>query len=358
MKIKKYCVDNIQEGMQLIKKELGPDAIIIQSRKVRERGWRGFFTPPKIEITAAADTTPIPFQAALAGQEQTQTEDKLQKELGELKQLVSRLVSGQQRREIEAKGPFYQWMQQLIAHDVEEELAQQILAEIHDKFAADNELSQEVVAIIMQKKIREKLRTEELPDNARILVFVGPTGVGKTTTLAKLAARFAFYQNKKVGMITIDTYRVGAVDQLRTYADITGMPVEVVMAPKEMAAALEKLSACDIILVDTAGRNAKNTMQVSELAGFLSVLPAPEIFLVLSATTKTRDLYMIMDKFSRVNYNRLIFTKLDETTTHGVILNVCAKTNYPVTYITTGQNVPDDLEVAHSEKLANLILGG
>ena len=117
MKIKKYCVDNIQEGMQLIKKELGPDAIIIQSRKVRERGWRGFFTPPKIEITAAADTAVMPFQAALAGQEQAKAEDKLHKELSELKQLVSRLVSGQQRREIEAKGPFYQWMQQLIAHD-------------------------------------------------------------------------------------------------------------------------------------------------------------------------------------------------------------------------------------------------
>ncbi|HHX74355.1 MAG TPA: hypothetical protein GX699_05575, partial [Firmicutes bacterium] len=195
MKIKKYCVDNVQEGMQLIKKELGPDAVIIQSRKIRQRGWRGFFAPPKIEITAAADTTVTPFQAALATQNQAKAEDKLHTEISELKQLVSKLVSGQQRQNIEAKGPFYQWMQQLIAHDVEEELAQQMLAEIHDKFAAENNLSAEVVAMIVQKKIRERLRTEDLPDQARILVFVGPTGVGKTTTLAKLAARFAFYQH-------------------------------------------------------------------------------------------------------------------------------------------------------------------
>lgn len=354
MRIKKYCVDNIQEGMLQIKKELGPDAVIIQSRKVRAKGLRGLFEPVKVEITAAVDS-PLPGSAPREAERQQ--EMRLERELAELKQMVNQLVSGQQKRTIEEKGPFYRWMQRLIDHEVEPALAQVILAEIHEDFAAESGLSDEIVELILLKKVRERLCTAELPGTARILSFVGPTGVGKTTTLAKLAARFALYHHKQVGLITIDTYRIGAVEQLRTYADITGMPIEVVMTPRDMPRALDRLADRELILVDTAGRNSKNFMQVSELSSFLSVLPSPETFLVLSATTKTKDLYVIIDNFRKVNFNRLIFTKLDETETFGALLNVSHSTGLPLTYVTTGQNVPDDIEGANAEKLAKLILG-
>lgn len=355
MKIKKYCAENMQEGLQQIKKDLGPDAVIIQSRKVRQDGLRGLFLPAKVEITAAVDTPHPPL--TFAREPERLPEHRLEREIADLKQMVTQLVSGQQKRSIEEKGPFHRWMQRLIDCDVEPALAQAILTEIHQDYAEENALSDEVVALILQKKVRERLRTAPLPENARILCFVGPTGVGKTTTLAKLAARFALYQHKRVGLVTIDTYRIGAVDQLRTYADITGLPIEVVMAQKDMPRALERLADREIILVDTAGRNAKNSLHVSELASFLAVLPDPETFLVLSATTKTRDLKIIIDNFRRTNFKRLIFTKLDETDNYGALLNVSCYTNLPLTYVTTGQNVPDDLEPANAEKLAKLNSG-
>jgi flagellar biosynthesis protein FlhF len=355
VKIKKYCVESVQEGMLQIKRELGPEAVIIESRKVREKGLRGLFAPAKVEITAAVDT---PLQTPLAAVREKDTQDhRLQREIVELKQMVNQLVSRQQKQNIEEKGPFYRWMQRLIDNDVDPALAQQILTEIHEDFAVENALSDEVIELILLKKVKERLRTSDVPEGARILAFVGPTGVGKTTTLAKLAARFALYHNKQVGMITIDTYRIGAVEQLRTYADITGMPIEVVMTPKDMPRALERLADRELILVDTAGRNSKNCLQVSELSSFMSALPTPETFLVLSATTKTKDLLRIINDFSKVNFNRLIFTKLDETDTYGAVFNVTCSSSLPVTYLTTGQNVPDDIEGANAEKLAKMILG-
>ncbi|MBT9172576.1 MAG: Flagellar biosynthesis protein FlhF [Syntrophomonadaceae bacterium] len=355
MKIKKYCVENVQEGMQQIKKDLGPDAVIIQSRKIREKGFRGLFSPVKVEITAAVDTSRPSH--TVPREPERPPEQKLEREVGELKQLLSQLISGQQKRNIEEKGPFHRALQQLIDHDVEPALAQGVLAEIHQDYAVENALSDEVVRLILMKKIWERLRCAPLPENARILSFVGPTGVGKTTTLAKLAARFALYHHKQVGLITIDTYRIGAVEQLRTYADITGMPIEVVMTPKDMPRALERLADRELILVDTAGRNSKNSLHISELASFLGLLPSAETFLVLAATTKMKDLKVIIENFRKTNFSRLIFTKLDETENFGTLLNVACHTGLPLTYVTTGQNVPDDLEVANSEKLAKLILG-
>ena len=341
--------------MLQIKKDLGPEAVIIESRKVREKGLRGLFAPVKVEITAAVDT-PLHKPVAVTREKELQ-DQRVQHEIVELKQMVHQLVNRQQKQSIEEKGPFYRWMQRLIDNDVEPALAQQILSEIHEDFAAENALSDEVIELILLKKVRERLRISELPEGTRIMAFVGPTGVGKTTTLAKLAARYALYHNKQVGMITIDTYRIGAVEQLRTYADITGMPIEVVMTPKDMPRALERLADRELILVDTAGRNSKNSMQVSELSTFMAALPSAETFLVVSATTKTKDLRQIIENFRKVGFNRLIFTKLDETDSYGALLNIAQTAALPVTFVTTGQNVPDDIEGANAEKLAKMILG-
>ncbi|NLZ93486.1 MAG: flagellar biosynthesis protein FlhF [Firmicutes bacterium] len=355
MKIKTFCVDNVQEGMQQIKRELGPEAIIIQSRKVRKKGLIGFFTPPKVEITAAVDLASSHSKQDEFG---AAAEMRWQNELGELKQMVQQMFALQQKQTLVDQGPYFPYWQHLVMQGVEEKLAQTMLAEIENEYGNGETLKDEVMKLLLQKKIQQKLLTEKLPASARILVFTGPTGVGKTTTLAKLAAHLALYQKKKVGMITIDTYRIGAVEQLRTYADITGMPIEVAMTPKDMTRALKSLADQDIILVDTAGRSAKNSLQVMELSSFLAQLPQAEIFLVLSATTKTSDLYLIVDKFRQTGYNRLIFTKLDETSNYGAILNAISFTGSPAAYLTTGQSVPDDIEEADAEKIAELILKG
>ena len=204
--------------------------------------------------------------------------------------------------------------------------------------------------------MRKRLKTAP-EKGAQIQVFVGPTGVGKTTTLAKLAARYALYQGERVGIITIDHYRIGAVEQLRTYADITGLPLEVVMTPRELRHALDKLSGCQRILIDTAGRSTLNLVHIQELANYLGNLPPAEIFMVISATTKAQDLKLISENFRCMNYNRLIFTKLDETNTYGVLLNGIYLTGLPVIYITTGQSVPDDICLADLDKISSLILG-
>jgi flagellar biosynthesis protein FlhF len=342
----------MQEGMQQIKQELGPDAIIIQSRKVRQKGIWGFLRPPKVEITAAVDSA-AGSQAKLAALEQS-----WQQEMGELKQLVNQLLAHQQKQTISSKGPYFTYLQQLVAQGVETHVAQALLMEIEQEYELGDNIKAEVLELMLSKKIQQYLPTEKLPAAAKILVFTGPTGVGKTTTLAKLAAHFVLTEKKRVGMITIDTYRIGAVEQLRTYAAITEIPIEVVITPKNMQAALEKLAGLDLILVDTAGRSAKNSMQVAELNSFLTQLPAAEVFLVLSVTTKAKDLHLITERFRKVGYNRLIFTKLDETANFGAILNTTYATGLPLTYLTTGQNVPDDLEEADREKIAQLILRG
>lgn len=359
MKIRKYYVQDMKEGMLRIREELGPDAVIIQSRKVRMKGLRGLFMPPRMEITAAVEsysrsrTLPqeLPFGVEFG--------KKIQEELEELKKAVSLLAMRQERLVLEEKGEhpaLKGWAEHLRQQEIFEELVEGFLGEIKDSLAGEVQLTAEIAGLILRKKLRRLLKTA--PEKAaQIQVFVGPTGVGKTTTLAKLAARYALYQGERVGIITIDHYRIGAVEQLRTYAEITGLPLEVVMTPRDLRRALERLNGCQRILIDTAGRSTLNTLHIQELAGYLQNLPPAEIFLVISATTKRPDLKNITDNFRYMGYNRLIFTKLDETCTYGILLNGVYLTDLPVVYLTNGQSVPDDICLADVEQMSSLILG-
>ena len=187
-------------------------------------------------------------------------------------------------------------------------------------------------------------------------VLVGPTGVGKTTTVAKLAANFALVAGKKVGLITVDTYRVAAVEQLRTYADIIGVPIRVAYTRDELHEAVSAMADRDLILIDTAGRSQRNKNQMEELRDFLQGLDA-EVHLVVSATTKDRDLNDIVGTFADISIDRLIVTKLDETTGFGVLYEASQRTKAPIAFITTGQSVPEDIEVAEPDKIAEWILG-
>lgn len=189
------------------------------------------------------------------------------------------------------------------------------------------------------------------------VVLVGPTGVGKTTTIAKLAGRLALIEKKKVGLITIDTYRIGAIEQLKTYAEIMNIPFKVVITIKEMEDAIESMKDCDVILIDTTGRSSKNTMQISELRAFVQKAEPDYVNMVISATTKNKDIQSILKGYSELEYGSVIITKLDETTVYGSIYNISRNANKPVSFITIGQNVPDDIKVSTKEELARFILG-
>ena len=189
------------------------------------------------------------------------------------------------------------------------------------------------------------------------VVLVGPTGVGKTTTIAKLAGRLALVEKKRVGLITIDTYRIGAIEQLKTYAEIMNIPFKVVITIKEMEEAIESMKDCDVVLIDTTGRSSKNTMQISELRAFVQKAEPDYVNMVISATTKNKDIETILKGYSELEYGSVIITKLDETTAYGSIYNISQNANKPISFITIGQNVPDDIKVSTKEELTRFILG-
>jgi flagellar biosynthesis protein FlhF len=191
----------------------------------------------------------------------------------------------------------------------------------------------------------------------RVVALVGPTGVGKTTTVAKLAANFKLAQGVRVGLITVDTYRIAAVEQLRTYAEIIDLPLAVVNEPGEMKRALDELGPVDLVFIDTAGRSPRDEVRIRELADFLTAARPDEIHLVLSAVAGPRSLRAAVERFARVRADRLILTKLDEADGLGGVLAVLGQADRPISYMTTGQAVPDDIEPADRKRMAGLILG-
>ncbi len=191
----------------------------------------------------------------------------------------------------------------------------------------------------------------------RTVALVGPTGVGKTTTVAKLAANFKLIHGLRVGLITVDTYRIAAVEQLKTYAEIIDLPLAVANDPGQMAQAVEELGEVDMVFIDTAGRSPRDEVKIRELADFMARARPDEVHLVLSAGAAERTLRSAVERFALVRADRLILTKLDEADGLGAILGVLGQANRPVSYLTTGQAVPDDIEPANRKRLARLILG-
>ncbi|MDX1962553.1 MAG: flagellar biosynthesis protein FlhF [Pirellulales bacterium] len=195
------------------------------------------------------------------------------------------------------------------------------------------------------------------PGEQRLVAFIGPTGVGKTTTLAKLAAHFHLRQRRRVGLVTLDTYRVAAVEQLRIYAEILDVPLAVASTAAEVPAALLKMADRDLVLIDTAGRAPQDNLRMAELQGLLAAIRPAETHLVLSLAQGARGLMQAAEGFAAVPYTRLLLTKRDEAATWGGLLGVCRRTGKGIGYLSTGQNVPADLILADSRELARGILG-
>ena len=195
----------------------------------------------------------------------------------------------------------------------------------------------------------------------KVVFFIGPTGVGKTTTIAKIASKYKVEQDKKVAFITADTYRIAATEQLRIYANILDAPMSIVYSNDELNSAVERLIDYDIIFVDTAGFSHKNDSQRQDMKNLIQGLDPiyeSEVYLVLSATTKYNDLQDIVNLYKEISEYKLIFTKLDETTTYGNLLNIRLYSNADLSYVTIGQNVPDDIEIFDTQKIVKQLLGG
>jgi flagellar biosynthesis protein FlhF len=195
----------------------------------------------------------------------------------------------------------------------------------------------------------------------RVVFFIGPTGVGKTTTIAKIASRYKVEQDNRVALITADTYRIAATEQLRVYANILDVPMSVVYSSEELNDAIEKLQECDLIFVDTAGFSHRNETQREDIKNLIQNMDErwdKEVYLVLSATTKYKDLLEIVDIYREISDFKLIFTKLDETSAYGNLLNIKLYSGADLSYMTNGQNVPDDIELFNIQKIVKQILGG
>lgn len=373
MRIKRYVARDMQEAVALIKQDMGPEAVIISSRRVPGPGILGFMAP-QLEVTAALDERQVHkvnnpnclkpeeefcikpgFDNARTWQQDVQ----LRQELLEMKELLLRFSRSQKIPFTEGNALLLKLRELLAEMEIKEEIVAELMEAVEKEISCEPKHESSVEAILINRITRMVEPVYEDGGAARISIFIGPTGVGKTTTLAKLAAQFRLFHQKNVALITIDTYRIGAVEQLRTYAEIIDVPLEVAMTPNELEQALSFYNQIDHILIDTAGRPSNNLRQVLELKGFIEAIPKPcDVYLVLSCNTKYRDNLRVAEDFSRLNYNKLIFTKLDETGSFGSILNLIRHVGLPVVYVTNGQSVPEDIETFYPRKLAELLLKG
>jgi flagellar biosynthesis protein FlhF len=290
----------------------------------------------------------------------------LHEEIAEVKELIrqvaSKPISATTVMESPVEKPgsgeqFRQYLEQVgMEGDIIDYLLTQIPSYLKEADTSEDELIEYCRQVLTTRLMfSEPVQTTTSSDQ-QIMALIGPTGVGKTTTIAKLAANFNLFEGKKVGLITIDTYRIAAVEHLKTYGDIINLPVEVVYTPSDINQAIQNLRDCNLILIDTAGRSPHNQVMMDELKKFLSHSKIGLILLVVSATTKYQDMVSIATNFSRIAYTHLVFTKLDETESLGPVVSLAWKIRRPISYLTTGQNVPDDIEVAKPEKLISQLL--
>jgi len=380
MLVKRYHAKDMQQAMDTVIKELGSDAVILNSRKVRKKGFKNLFRKPVLEVMVAYDPANVPavkkLNAGFSGstdksQKETETKraaagsneqfDRLDKRIDSIDTMLTDFIDKFSfvKRDITYDYPeaVQGFLQKMIENQVREELAHTLAKETENMLRKQPDAS---AAEIMEHLILEQLgRPEPILHKKftqKVILVLGPTGVGKTTTIVKLAADFSVKQKKKVGIINTDTFRIGAQEQLQTYADILGTPLQVIYRPEELEGALESMSDRDIVFVDTAGKRPGDEQHREDMLDIVRILKPEDILLCLAATTGFAAIKEVVDTYGFVDDYRLLITKLDETKYRGPILNISWYTQRPLAYVTTGQNVPDDIEQVDVEAIARQII--
>lgn len=409
MIVKKYKAATETEAVLAAKEDLGPGAVVLNVKTMRQRGIAKLFKKDFVEITAALEEkefeqkinnrkpvfdssrtngTPdtsrkIDYKVDDSDTYKSNRSNAIEEKLDNLHEMLQNQMANTEKNAEKKEENTSENANQdkktsnanfkslkliynkLLESEMDEKYANSIINDIESSLKKESNLDS-ILASVYQKLILKLGEPGVLSDDdkKKVVFFIGPTGVGKTTTIAKLASDFKLNKGKKIAMITADTYRIAAVEQLNTYASILDVPVNVIYTPSEMCENIEQLSEYDIIFIDTAGRSHKNTEQRNEVLELVENVKKSElnvdveVFLVLSVTTKYKDLVNIADAYKELENYKLLFTKLDETGTLGNIINMRCYTGAPLSYTTSGQNVPDDIEMVDVQKLAKHLLGG
>jgi flagellar biosynthesis protein FlhF len=358
MDIRTYEARTMKEALARVRSELGAEAVILQSREVGKRRMLGFARSKWIEITAGTGMAVVEKPPAADANDEVLA--PLRKQLHALHEMIADLCRRKKHAAPDLPGELVELYTGLIADDVEESIASGLVCQLRDELARADLAQSGVVRQRLTELVRSRLHVAGPivceSGQPKVVALVGPTGGGKTATVAKLAANFKLRMNLRVGLVTVDTYRIAAVEQLRTYAEIIDAPLKIATSPREMAAAVRELSDLDLVLVDTAGRSPKDELRIKELRSLLNEAGATEVHLVLSAVASLGTMLAAVEKFSTIDPNRLLITKLDEAGALGNILSCIVRTGKPVGYLTDGQDVPDNIEVADAAELAERIV--
>jgi flagellar biosynthesis protein FlhF len=372
MKVKKFVAPSMPEAMKMIRAELGSDAVILNSKVVHRGGFLGLFTKKNIEVIAAVDSQPVrqrsernkemtSFSTSFLAEKKQREDAELLHELKELKTMLKQLSTNVTAGFSHYPGPLGEVHYRLVRQEISAPLVQEIMADLLEKWYTNGGKATEKQVVSWAKEImKEKLSPHPfggISFQKKYINVVGPTGVGKTTTLAKIAARCVLEHGKSIAFITTDTYRIAAIDQLKTYAKILNVPLEVCYNLQDFQEAKKKLSDRDVVFIDTAGRNFRNLQYVKDLRNIIDFNEEMETFLVFALTAKYEDMKTIYEQFSLIPIDRFIFTKLDETAHYGAMFNLMMEYKVGTAYLTNGQNVPDDMIEASVEQITNMLFG-
>jgi flagellar biosynthesis protein FlhF len=383
MIIKKFQGKTENEAVEAAKKEMGGNIVIMNVRDLKKKGFFSFFSRGQVEVTVALEEegekyTPVKKEENretvqrrplpnVQGENSAVLEEKLDNLHALLEQQIQKPEEEKPEEEPETPPSEFERLMKLLYNklldnEVDEKYANQIIDEM-EKSAKPNMPFEYALTNVYQKMVLKFGKSEGIvpaENGTKVIFFVGPTGVGKTTTIAKLASHYIVDEKKKVAMITSDTYRIAAAEQLRIYASILEVPFRVVYSPEEIVQCLRVFAGFDYIFVDTSGHSYQNEEQKQNMEQIVHAVDSEaekEIYLVLSATTKYKDLLKIVDTYSEITDYKLIFTKLDETNALGNLMNVKLHTDKMISYITCGQNVPDDFREFNPQSAVRQLLG-
>ncbi len=386
MKIKKFLAPTLKEATEKMKNELGSDAIILSTRVVEEKSLDNIVR--LFEITSGIEEDRVEYTQPVINKEELSLVDddtlKLQDEKQVSKTLSSFAEEFNNFAQEKLKAPFSFTTPQnnfrsrlnsvvkppidnelkdvidtLINHDVQKPLIKMVVNQLKKSksLLTSSNLDNYVISCLSSMIPTTDFKLAK-GKKSKVVALVGPTGVGKTTSIAKLAAISKILHNLDVGIISIDTYRLGAIDQLRIFSEISNIDLLVAYEPKDMPELFAKLKNKDLILIDTVGRSQKNKDELKNIKSFLDKVPVNDVLLVLSATNSEKNLMDAADKFSLFNYSSFLFTKIDEAITYGNLINVTTNYNKPIMFLTNGQVIPDDIISADSEFIAKIIYSG